>query len=171
MIKNYGLNHEKFLDELDQELTIKIGRKHYKELINVSYEVDYLEHSTPDTSPDEKDDEVERSYLLDTLNKRLNVFEYDRNSRRLVYPNLYPNGLGKCISLVNAFIRNDAFHINIYIRSQNILKNFKYDCETMSILMKAGIDALHLKPGKITVFCTNLHLCIEDLEQIGESYE
>jgi len=157
MIKNYGVNYDEILKDLDQELTLKINRKYYKELTNVSYEVDYHANITLTALPDEADDKAERFYLINTLTGRLNVFEDEEHSRRLVFPNLYPNGLCKCISLVNAYIREDKFYVNVFIRSQNFLENFKYDCETMAILMHVGIEELSLSPGKITVFCTNLH--------------
>lgn len=157
MLMNYRKDYNKILNALNKEQIIIINGKGYRELINVLYEVDYFENSVVTVYANEKDDKNEREFLIKTLNKNLNIFEDEINSRKLAFSNLYSNNLCKCISLINVFIRDDKFFMNVYIRSQNFIRNFKYDCETMSILMRIGITAFNLKPGIITVFCANLH--------------
>jgi len=156
MIKDYGTNYKKIIEDLDNQQEVSINEKQYKELLNVVYEVDYFENNIVTALPNEVDDQLEREYLIRTLINSMNCFTDEKNSRRLVFSNLYSNKLCKCISLVAVFIRDDKFYIDIFIRSQNFIKNFKFDCETMALLMRVGIIS-NLKPGKITVLCVNLH--------------
>lgn len=166
MIKDFGLNYGEIFKQLNQQVALKINRRFYRELLNVSYEVDHTKHKRLTKSPNEEDDKVERTFLVENFIKNFAVFKDDRNSRRLIFPNLYPNGLGKCISSVSAFIRNEEIFINVYIRSQDFLNNFEYDCETLSFLMRTAIKTLSVKPGKITVFCNNLHYSVEDYDRL-----
>jgi hypothetical protein len=162
----YKSNTE-IVNDLVRQPTITIDGSNYKELINVVYEISYRPVKV-DLPPQEPDDDVERNYLLSRLDQCMEIILIeDANTRRAVYPNIYPNGLCKCICLVHFFVRGKELHINEYYRSQNYDRNYMYDCDTACLLMERGLSLLNkycafevdkIKPGKITVFCSNLHI-------------
>jgi len=158
MIKDYGNDFKKLLGDLEKSINvIKIDGKNFKELLNISYEIDYQSNILDKrVSPDKLDDQLERGYLIDRSDECIKLINKDIHTRRGVYCNLYQNNFGKCISLVQIFIRDKKIFINEYYRSQH-LNNFKYDCQTASLIMENLILDLNLDPGKITVFVMSFH--------------
>jgi thymidylate synthase len=144
--------------DLDESKIITVDKKKYKELVSVVYELLYDEEMLNATIlPPFDEDIAERKELLSRLPACAKMLENDIHSRRATYCNLYDNNFGKCITLVHIFVRDRKVNINEYYRSQNALKNFDYDYQTASLIMRYMTKALKLTPGNITVFCMSFH--------------
>jgi len=150
------------IDELKKCLSnspiINIDGKKYRELCNVTYKIDFDIYSLiAPLKPHMEDDLLERNYLLKRLDECITELKRDKHSRRAVFSNLYPNGLGKCISLVQVFIRNDIVNMNLYYRSQEADRNLQFDIQTANLMMEKLIKDLESEPGEINVFVTSFH--------------
>jgi len=160
-MQNYGYDHKKLFKDLEKSKPILIDGKNYKELFNITYTLEYRNGKTKrKAQPHLQDDHYERLYLLAKLDHCIEVLGHDIHSRRAAFSNLYENGLGKCIVLVQIFVRDGRLYINEYYRSQEASRNFEYDKETASLLMDKILDEFKedgIKPGTITVMVMSFH--------------
>lgn len=160
MIKYYGLNHLTMFSDLNSIISkqVLIGGKKYKELLNIVYELPFSKKIIKEAiSPPHLEDEYERDYLFKRLDDVILILKKDINSRQAIYANLYSNKMGKCITTVHFFVRNNKIHLNTYFRSQEAIKNFRYDHQTHCLLVKEVSRKLRVGIGTITVFVANFH--------------
>lgn len=163
MIRNYGEDYFQLFDDLrNSQQIVEVSRKKFQELINIIYELKYYEEALRlKIGLPCLEDKEERDYLLWRTDDVIKVLQRDRNSRQAVFSVLYNNNLGKCISLVHFFIRDEKVYLNTYFRSQEGFKNFDYDFQTHCLLANKVAKFLNIDVGKITVFVANFHRTIE----------
>ena len=144
--------------ELNLAPKITIDKKRYRELCNISYELEYKKTQIKKIiEPHMHEDFIARVYLMGKLNRCIELLEDDEHSRRAAYTNLHENQLGKCIVMVHCFIRRGRVHINEYYRSQEASRNFQYDYQTACMLMEKLTKQLNKKAGKINVMVMSFH--------------
>lgn len=107
---------------------------------------------------------TEREFVMQKSSEM--YFKYlskDLNSRQGAFVNNYDGADNHCISYFHHYIRDKKYCMNVYVRSMDYERNFKFDCQTFNLAYDSVYGKLKeqykekVDLGYIRVFVFSLH--------------